>query len=496
MSANDKFGLGYGDYRYDGILSYENEVLQSVFMNKESDLENQPLYDSEYESDSEDEHVSLPTKEQETPSFANKQVKTPRETVKNQFTHSKNPKVDKKGLGYGFTTKACFVCGSLSHLIRDCDFHEKRMAKQAELNNRMRKKSKFCCWRENGETAVMPLSRVVIGVHNDITSTKFLNTMVDQDLLEIVLLAKIHLADSSPILVGDFVDSGCSRHYDWKSKAYLVIIKTFNVALLLLEELPDANQVLLRIPRQNNMYSFNLENIVPSRGLACLIAKATIDESNKWHRRTTLYCQYGLLILQQSRAQKQIMQVSKGPNPNWALCILRVSSFDIGIYSDSDYAGEILTGKSTKRGLSISWQETYFLAMHKEDKYGYFYYRGKNFVAAANCLMGNYLGYRESLGRALDGTEALLLPKLFILWLAKVRILQKIIGKQSKPDQIRTREWKRVHKIRENAIKVRILQKSQENGQSRTNMDTGTDRVYKSQEFDSKKGQKSTPVNL
>ncbi|GKA67043.1 putative reverse transcriptase domain-containing protein [Tanacetum coccineum] len=97
----------------------------------------------EYESDSEDEHVSQPTKEQEQPSFAstNKQVKTPRETVKNQFTHSKNPTVDKKGLGYGFTARACFVCGSLSHLIRDCDFHEKRMAKQAELNNSMRMKS-------------------------------------------------------------------------------------------------------------------------------------------------------------------------------------------------------------------------------------------------------------------------------------------------------------------------------------------------------------------
>ncbi|GJT52030.1 putative ribonuclease H-like domain-containing protein [Tanacetum coccineum] len=50
-------------------------------------------------------------------------------------------------------------------------------------------------------------------------------------------------------------------------------------------KLPDENQVLLRVPRQNNMYSFNLENIVPSRGLACLIAKATVDESNKWHRR-------------------------------------------------------------------------------------------------------------------------------------------------------------------------------------------------------------------
>ncbi|GJV40531.1 hypothetical protein Tco_1418971 [Tanacetum coccineum] len=97
----------------------------------------------EYESDNEDEHVPQPTKEQEQPSFAstNKQVKTPRKTDKNQFTHSKNPTVDKKGLGYGFTARACFVCSSLSHLIRDCVFHEKRMAKQAELNNSMMMKS-------------------------------------------------------------------------------------------------------------------------------------------------------------------------------------------------------------------------------------------------------------------------------------------------------------------------------------------------------------------
>ncbi|GKB10713.1 ribonuclease H-like domain-containing protein [Tanacetum coccineum] len=33
-------------------------------------------------------------------------------------------------------------------------------------------------------------------------------------------------------------------------------------------KLPDENQVLLKIPRQNNMYSFNLENIVPTGGLA------------------------------------------------------------------------------------------------------------------------------------------------------------------------------------------------------------------------------------
>ncbi|GJX16777.1 hypothetical protein Tco_0217609 [Tanacetum coccineum] len=177
-SANDKFGLGYGDHKYDGILSYENEVLQSVFMNKESELEKQPLYDrfvtaegihvvpppmtenympsrpdievdytqftygpkqtqpmSEpvvnestvkcqpkvwsdapiiegYESDSQDEYVSIPTKEQETPSFANQQVKTPRETVNNQYTYSKNPKpnVDKKiWVGFAFSFSQALI---------------------------------------------------------------------------------------------------------------------------------------------------------------------------------------------------------------------------------------------------------------------------------------------------------------------------------------------------------------------------------------------------
>ncbi|GJS55905.1 putative ribonuclease H-like domain-containing protein [Tanacetum coccineum] len=50
-------------------------------------------------------------------------------------------------------------------------------------------------------------------------------------------------------------------------------------------KLLDESQVLLKVPRQNNMYSFDLKNVVPSGGLTCLFAKATIDESNLWHRR-------------------------------------------------------------------------------------------------------------------------------------------------------------------------------------------------------------------
>nr|GEW79864.1 putative ribonuclease H-like domain-containing protein [Tanacetum cinerariifolium] len=50
-------------------------------------------------------------------------------------------------------------------------------------------------------------------------------------------------------------------------------------------KLPDESQVLLRVPRENNIYNVNLKNIIPSRDLTCLFAKATIDESNLWHRR-------------------------------------------------------------------------------------------------------------------------------------------------------------------------------------------------------------------
>nr|GEY13792.1 hypothetical protein [Tanacetum cinerariifolium] len=50
-------------------------------------------------------------------------------------------------------------------------------------------------------------------------------------------------------------------------------------------KLPDESQVLLRVPRENTMYNVNLKDIVPSVDLTCLFAKATIDESNLWHRR-------------------------------------------------------------------------------------------------------------------------------------------------------------------------------------------------------------------
>ncbi|GKF57139.1 hypothetical protein Tco_0170676, partial [Tanacetum coccineum] len=35
--------------------------------------------------------------------------------------------------GYSFIKKKCFVCGSLSHLIKDCDYYEKKMVREIEF---------------------------------------------------------------------------------------------------------------------------------------------------------------------------------------------------------------------------------------------------------------------------------------------------------------------------------------------------------------------------
>ncbi|GKA39951.1 hypothetical protein Tco_0732544, partial [Tanacetum coccineum] len=100
------------------------------------------------------------------------------------------------------------------------------------------------------------------------------------------------------------IDSGCSRHMTG-NKCYLDEYKDYDggfvsfgdgkgrisgkdTECLILSsnfKLLDESQVLLRVPRKDNIYSVDLKSVVPTGGLTCLIAKATINESNTWHRR-------------------------------------------------------------------------------------------------------------------------------------------------------------------------------------------------------------------
>ncbi|GJW51626.1 putative ribonuclease H-like domain-containing protein [Tanacetum coccineum] len=137
----------------------ESESQTSKFNTCESNISAEPSeLVSEPVVNSEDECVFIPTKQQETPCFAKQQVKSPRENVKSQHTHIQKPKVEKKILGHGFAVRACFVCGSINHLIRDCDFHEKRMARKAELNNGWNNVQRVNKQRVNKQNQFVPVA--------------------------------------------------------------------------------------------------------------------------------------------------------------------------------------------------------------------------------------------------------------------------------------------------------------------------------------------------
>ncbi|GJR05123.1 ribonuclease H-like domain-containing protein [Tanacetum coccineum] len=347
-----------------------------------------------------------------------KQAKKPRMITQ-------NPKVDRRdwngqmtqklGLGFGFTKKACFVCGSYSHLIKDCDFHEKRMAKSVlkdmgkvtghrevrpVWNNTQRinhqnkfvpsavltrfgrvpvsaaKQSSFRAAASTGAVKQVNTATHTNRVNVSKTRTNTFhkshspirrpfhkstapNTSISNEIVNTVRVKGVNTAGQTAVSAvkgngvtaikasagcvwrpkmtdlnnvskdnsGSWVskrgnpqqalknkgifDSRCSRHMT-RNKDFLTdyqeidggfvafgrstrggkitekqcfFTETECYVLSLDFKLLDESQVLLNVPRQSNMYSFDLKNVVPSGDLTCLFAKATLDESNLWHKR-------------------------------------------------------------------------------------------------------------------------------------------------------------------------------------------------------------------
>ncbi|GJW19298.1 putative ribonuclease H-like domain-containing protein [Tanacetum coccineum] len=78
-----------------------------------------------------------------------------------------------------------------------------------------------------------------------------------------------------------FVDSGCSRHMSGNI-AHLSDFKDFDGGYVTFGGGANGGRItgkdILKIPRQDNMYSFDMKNIVPKDGLTCLVAKSTSEE--------------------------------------------------------------------------------------------------------------------------------------------------------------------------------------------------------------------------
>ncbi|GJV47203.1 putative ribonuclease H-like domain-containing protein [Tanacetum coccineum] len=71
----------------------------------------------------------------------NKQAKYPRKNSQSPRGNKRNWNnlmTQKLGSNFEFKNKACYVCGSFNHLIKDCDFYEKKMVEKPVWNNARR----------------------------------------------------------------------------------------------------------------------------------------------------------------------------------------------------------------------------------------------------------------------------------------------------------------------------------------------------------------------
>ncbi|GJR95568.1 ribonuclease H-like domain-containing protein [Tanacetum coccineum] len=113
----------------------------------------------EWDTDNDNDSVFRPKSDQTKPKFTKINFVKSGENVKSvnkENTHrqveyprkSQSPRgnrrnwngmmTQKLGNGFEFIKKACFVCGSFNHLIKDCDFHDNKMVEKPVLNNKGR----------------------------------------------------------------------------------------------------------------------------------------------------------------------------------------------------------------------------------------------------------------------------------------------------------------------------------------------------------------------
>ncbi|GKA80467.1 ribonuclease H-like domain-containing protein [Tanacetum coccineum] len=99
---------------------------------------------------------------------------------------------------------------------------------------------------------------------------------------------KDQLEDFEEFSRGSVTFGGSKGYITGKGKIRHKVLFTETECLIVSSDfkMPDENQILLKVPRHHNMYSFDIKTPSLIKGFACLIAKATSDESRMWHRRS------------------------------------------------------------------------------------------------------------------------------------------------------------------------------------------------------------------
>ncbi|GJT10728.1 ribonuclease H-like domain-containing protein [Tanacetum coccineum] len=249
------------------------------------------------------------------PSFAKinfvkstEQVKSPRKTsVDINRQHTPSPRGNKRnwnqhmsqrlGSDFEMINKACYVCGSFDHLKNDCNNRRPFNKITAANNINFTKKVNIVEGTRVNTARPKAVLSAVKGNHGN--AVKASACYVWRPKLKVLDHVYRNNGASMSFKRFDYIDAQGKSKSVMETDPILQIMNKFMEDLLPLEVIPkggkllgkncvlfiDESHVLLKVPRKDNIYSVDLKNIIPQGGLTCLLAKATPDEYNLWHRR-------------------------------------------------------------------------------------------------------------------------------------------------------------------------------------------------------------------
>nr|GEW01784.1 ribonuclease H-like domain-containing protein [Tanacetum cinerariifolium] len=232
---------------------------------------------------------------------------------KNGYFHKKAGHFRKNA---SFVSKLCFVCGSGTHLIKDCNFYEKQMANKTVVPTGKPKVFALIPAGKQNRPFPVPTDRgyspsenpfsdaEVEGILDSGCSRSMTSNKERLDDFQVIQGRKVTFRGGEEKITG----KGTIRTptLDFENVYYVKELQQFNLfsisqicdkknrvlftdteCLVLSKDfkLPDESMVVLRVYKKHNLYTINLNNLCPRGNLACLVAHASVDESEKWHRR-------------------------------------------------------------------------------------------------------------------------------------------------------------------------------------------------------------------
>nr|GEV51336.1 hypothetical protein [Tanacetum cinerariifolium] len=254
----------------------------------------------------ESEGKPMPTQKASSFVHTTEHVKTPRPSIK-PVEHPilvENLRKDilkSRGHRHSWNRKACFVCKSLTHLIKDCDYYEKKIVQKPIRNHEIRENHQHYARMTHPHphrhvvlTPVLTRSRLVpLTAARHVTTVGVQGNGVWKPKCPVLDHVSRHTSNPQHTLKAKgVIDSGCLRHmtgnisylsdfeeinggyvaFGKNPKGGKITCKDTECIILSSDfKLPDEIHVLLRVPRENNMYNVDLKNIVSSGNLTWLL---------------------------------------------------------------------------------------------------------------------------------------------------------------------------------------------------------------------------------